>query len=177
MLRWMLVGVAFVLGCEVSDLGAPCNHGPARPSETLVVTFPALACNDLVCVYADRKEPPVGPCERHADCNVPGDPAQPFRCDEGRCEVATQHVLDRSMCSQFCDADADCRNVDEGSECKSGFACVPPQDLGDYCCQKMCICMDELDLASARIRAEQCEAGTHEGCCQKTPKPDACGPG
>jgi len=161
--------------CQVSDVGAPCNHGASEPQNTLTVTFPALACNDLVCVYAERDEPPDADCQDDADCNIPGDEEQPFECDAGRCVIATTHILQNSMCSKFCDSDADCSDGDPDTNCQTGFSCLPPQDLGPYCCQKMCLCNDELDLVGAQQRAAECEAGTHESCCMGEDPSPACG--
>ncbi|MEM6996871.1 MAG: hypothetical protein AAF721_40590 [Myxococcota bacterium] len=163
-------------GCETTDIGAPCNHGPAEPSEALTVTFPALSCNELVCVYSDKQEPPEGSCEAHADCNEPGTTEAPFRCEEGRCRLSPEHILQKSMCSEFCTEDADCADADPTTKCATGFACLPPQDLGPYCCQPMCLCRDDLDLATALDRKAECDAGTHAGCCQGDDKPATCGP-
>ena len=68
-----------VVGCNQGDVGAPCNHGSVDPPSTKLVTFPALSCNDLLCVYGEEKVIPTDPCAADGDCNpVGGD--QVFRC-------------------------------------------------------------------------------------------------
>lgn len=171
-----LLCLAVSLGCEVSDLGSPCNHGPNEPQEDLTVTFPALSCNALLCVYADRQDPPGTSCQSHAECNDGDASSGAFVCVDGECTVSGTHVLSRSMCSQFCSADSDCSDAAPDTHCKTGFACVPPQDLGRYCCQSMCVCRDDLDLPGALERAALCKSGTHPGCCVGPDRPETCGP-
>ena len=47
--------------CPQADLGAPCNHGSVEPPDSKLVTFPALSCNDLLCIYADESKAPTTP--------------------------------------------------------------------------------------------------------------------
>lgn len=162
-------------GCPRSDVGAPCNHGRIESPRTPTVTFPALACDQLMCLYANDEEPPAEPCETHADCNPVG--GETFRCESGQCEVSATHVLERSMCTQHCEADADCSGGDPDTACASGFACARIHSLGDFCCEKLCVCRDDLDLAATEQRDEACEAGNLQGCCDQDPRPLACGPG
>ena len=163
------------LGCGATDVGAPCNHGQIDAPTTPTVTFPALACDQLVCVYADDDEPPEDPCETHADCNPVGS-GDRFRCESGACVVASTWVLGRSMCSQTCESDADCAGGDPATACESGFACARIQSVGEFCCEKLCVCRDDLDVAGAAMRDELCESGEMTGCCDEDPRPAACGP-
>ena len=162
-------------GCPSSDVGAPCNHGQLEPPQVPTVTFPALACDQLMCMYPARDEPPADPCETAADCNVSGTSAK-FECVSGACQVSSSHVLSRSMCTMRCDSDADCDDGDPGTSCRTGFACARVQSLGDFCCEKLCVCRDDLDEAAAAMREEACVAGNLVGCCDRDPVPDACGP-
>jgi hypothetical protein len=166
--------LACAAACSTSDVGAPCSHGQIESPTTPTVTFPALACDQLVCVYADDDEPPVDPCESHADCNPGG--GDRFRCDGGECLVSSTYVLDRSMCSLHCEADADCAGGDPGTACESGFACARIQSVGAFCCEKLCVCKDDLDVAAAAERDELCASGDMTGCCDQDPRPEACGP-
>ncbi|RMG99757.1 MAG: hypothetical protein D6705_02250 [Deltaproteobacteria bacterium] len=185
------VVAGLLLACNKGDVGAPCNHGQVDPPESKVVTFPALACNELVCVYADEAEPPPDPCATDEDCNAGGvNQVKKFQCvkdegeNQGECQLAIDYVLERSMCSKKCSSDDDCKNQGikkvtfEGTECREGFACARIQSLGEFCCEKLCVCRDDLtvdtDLDS------NCAAGTQEGCCVKngqpvSPLPEACG--
>lgn len=171
---WWWIWVLGAGGCSKSDVGAPCNHGGIDPPTTPTVTFPALACDQLMCVYANDDEPPERACQSDADCNPGG--GERFLCEAGACVVASTYVLDRSMCSMRCESDADCAGGDPTTECESGFACARIQSVGEHCCEKLCVCRDDLDVAGAAMRDELCEVGTLSGCCDKDPRPDACGP-
>lgn len=169
-----LMAMPIVAGCSTSDVGAPCNHGQLDPPTTATVTFPALACDQLLCVYAEDDEPPQDPCEAHAECNPDG--GDRFRCEQGSCVLASTRVLERSMCSQTCESDVDCAGGAANTACESGFACARIQSFGELCCEKLCVCRDDLDVAGIAQRDEQCENGTLMGCCDEDPRPAACGP-
>lgn len=180
-----LLLLPLLAGCPSGDVGAPCNHGDVQPPESKLVTFPALSCNDLLCVYADEDEAPAEPCGDNLDCNV--DSADPkFECVKsdpnasGRCQLRIDYVLQRSMCSKKCSSDADCQDgglgkktVAENSQCSTGFKCARIQTLGKFCCEKLCVCEDDLGVTD-EIDAK-CSGNTQEGCCDQDPVPEACG--
>ena len=182
--KWSLPKVAAALstllfslvGCPSTDVGAPCVHGPIVPTEP-AVTFPALACNDLLCVYADKEDPDPDPCTSHEECNLntaPGE--QKFVCENGSCRLDQRYVLSRSMCSKKCSSDSDCDNGDKGTECQTGFACARIQSLGEFCCEKLCVCRDDLAEATSNQLDEACAAGEVDGCCNQDIRPASCGP-
>lgn len=173
------------ISCSRGDVGAPCNHGQVEPPESKLVTFPSLACDDLLCVYADEEEAPAGNCSDNLDCDETNQGK--FECikpdpneSTGVCKLKVDYVLERSMCSKKCSTDADCRDggptqqvVVEDTTCDRGFKCARIQTLGKFCCEKLCVCEDDLGVTSD-IDAK-CSAGTQEGCCDtETPSP-ACG--
>ena len=166
-------------------MGAPCNHGQVEPPESKLVTFPALACDDLLCVYADEEEAPSAACSDNSDCDLSGEGK--FECvradlesNTGVCKLKVEYVLERSMCSKKCSTDADCRDggptqqvVVDDTNCARGFSCARIQTLGKFCCEKLCVCDDDLGVTSDIDM--KCSAGTQEGCCDgETPSP-ACG--
>ena len=169
--------------CGRGDVGAPCNHGQVEPPESKLVTFPALACNDLLCVYADEDEAPTNDCTDNLACDISGDGK--FECvipngeTSGNCRLRVDHVLERSMCSKKCSDDADCRDggptqrvVVDDTTCNGGFTCARIQTLGKFCCEKLCVCED--DLGTTADIDEKCSNGTQEGCCMGegiTPSP------
>lgn len=53
----------------------------------------------------------------------------------------------------------------ENTKCETGLKCAAIQSFGDLCCQKLCVCADELDDAASKDLEETCEAGTQAGCC------------
>ena len=161
-----LLLVPLLAACPKGDVGAPCNHGDVDPPADKVVTFPALSCNDLLCVYADETDPPTAPCTDHAQCNAASDDGKSrFQCVEGQCELASQYVLERSMCSKTCNSNEDCQDGGIGkqvlakdSNCGAGFSCVQIQKLGEFCCQKLCVCNDDLSQGTVDKLATECAA-------------------
>lgn len=160
-----LLLVPLVSACPKGDVGAPCNHGDVQPPDSKVVTFPALSCNDLICVYADEATPPVAPCMTNEDCNVMGGTAQKFACAQNQCTLASQYVLERSMCSKTCGSDNDCEDggitkkvLAKESNCKANFKCVQIQKLGEFCCQKLCVCSDDLSQGTVDMLKTECDA-------------------
>lgn len=180
-----LLGLAMLLAtagsCARGDVGAPCNHGDVEPPESKLVTFPALSCNDLLCVYADEEEPPAGSCSADLDCNINSSETK-FECIEarGECQLRIDYVLERSMCSVKCSTDADCADggvgqkvVADNTSCSTGFSCARIQTLGKFCCEKLCVCND--DLGQTGDIDTKCSGSTQEGCCDQMPVPEACG--
>jgi hypothetical protein len=176
-----LLILPWLTGCPRGDVGAPCNHGRLDPPSTKLVTFPALACNDLLCVYGDDTETPSNECQDDSQCNPPGDATNRFECVNTRCRLRISYVLDRSMCSKKCSTNADCqdggitqRNLASETTCKSGFKCARIQSLGKFCCEKLCVCDDDLGFTEELDNA--CRTNTAEGCCTGVDTPsDACG--
>jgi len=183
-----IIGIPALLGCVGEDVGSACNHGDVEPPESKLVTFPALSCSNLLCVYADEDEPPTGDCTDNSGCGddpkfecVQDDPAEP-----GICKLRVDYVLERSMCSKQCSDDNDCKDggptekvVVEDTNCATGFKCARIQTLGKFCCQKLCVCNDDLGVTTD-IDAK-CSTSTQEGCCVDgsgvalDPLPEACG--
>jgi hypothetical protein len=172
-----------LLACNQGDLGAPCNHGSVDPPSTKLVTFPALSCDDLLCVYGEEKVilQPDGGCSDDSQCNTVGS-EKIFECntDEGMCTLSLNYVLERSMCSKRCATDDDCRNtsatnrpVAKETACKTGFACARIQQLGEFCCEKLCVCND--DLPSTTELDMNCANSTQPNCCDKMLVPSGCG--
>ncbi len=163
------------LACTRSDVGAPCQHaGGDTPSDPLI-SFPALACDQLLCVFGEDEEPPAEPCDSDADCRLLSGGDDTFTCVAGQCEVSAGHVLERSMCSQQCDSDDDCRGGADDTRCASGFTCAPLMSLGDFCCQSVCVCRDDLNSAESEDLKAACALGDVPGCCDQDPRPEACG--
>ena len=173
------------ISCGGGDVGAPCNHGQVEPPESKLVTFPALACNDLLCVYGDEEEAPAGACSENSECDTAGEGK--FECVRanaedaaGVCKLRVDYVLERSMCSKKCGSDDDCRDggptqkvVVPDTTCTRGFKCARIQTLGKFCCEKLCVCAD--DLGTTDDINTKCSNGTQEGCCDQDVVPAACG--
>lgn len=155
--------VPTLTACPKGDVGAPCNHGDVDPPDSKVVTFPALSCNDLLCVYADDAKAPSEGCAGDADCNAADPTKQRFTCNSGTCKLSSTYVLERSMCSRTCETSADCLDGGLGkqvlakeSNCVSGFECVQIQKLGEFCCQNLCVCNDDLSAGTVDTLKAEC---------------------
>ena len=152
----ILAGGLFLTACPQGDVGAPCNHGTVEAPQSKLVTFPALSCSDLLCVYGEEQTVPTNTmCSADIDCNAAsgGNGANIFECESGQCQLSLQYVLERSMCSKACTTDDDCNNttlsnrptVDEDeTSCATGFKCTVLQSLGQFCCERLCVCRDDL---------------------------------
>jgi hypothetical protein len=153
--------VPLLSACPKGDVGAPCNHGDVQAPDSQVVTFPALSCNDLLCVFAQKEKPPNTPCAGDAECNTDG--GNRFTCVNKACKLSSTYVLERSMCSKTCSTDADCKDggigkkvLSQDSSCENGFQCAPIQKLGEFCCQKLCVCADDLSTGTVADLVDDC---------------------
>lgn len=162
----LFAGASLLTGCPQGDVGAPCNHGSVEPPSSKLVTFPALSCSDLLCVYGEEPTVPNGGCSTNDDCDNMAGEVGVFECANSTCRLSLDYVLERSMCSKTCKSDADCNNSslnnrpavdDEETACESGFSCTVLQRLGQFCCQQLCVCND--DLNSLENLEEQCQPG------------------
>lgn len=168
-----LLTVPLLTACPKGDVGASCNHGDVQPPDSKVVTFPALSCNDLLCIYADDAQPPPEDCENDTQCNPDdGTGKIRFQCVENSCRLLATYVLERSMCSRTCANDDDCKDGGIGkkilaktTECETGFVCTEIQKLGEFCCRKLCVCNDDLSAGSLDTLKMECATvpGYNEG--------------
>lgn len=169
------LGLCCAVGCSQSDVGAPCQHAQRDVPTEPVISFPSLACDQLLCVFAETINAPPDPCASDADCAEMAGGVDTFVCEDGQCSAAQDAVLERSMCSTTCDSDDDCASFVDGTTCEAGFTCAPLMALGDFCCQKVCVCRDGLDVATADRLEEACLASDVPGCCDRNPSPAGCG--
>lgn len=165
----LITGGLVLTACPQGDVGAPCNHGTVEPPSSKLVTFPALSCSDLLCVYGEEQTVPEISCDSDSDCNMSAGGAQVFECvnpgeANSSCRLSLDYVLERSMCSKTCSSDDDCNNTSlnnrptvdsDETSCQSGFSCTVLQRLGQFCCQRLCVCNDDLDTLSNL--EEECE--------------------
>jgi len=167
------LGLVCAVSCNRSDVGAPCQHaGGDAPHEPLI-SFPALACDQLLCVFGESFTPPSAPCQTNADC-AEASGLDAYVCENGRCAVSRDTVLERSMCSTTCESDVECADAAQDTRCNTGFTCAPLMQLGDFCCEKVCVCKDDLDVAATEKLEAACKVGDVPGCCDQDPVPEAC---
>ena len=133
--------LALVGGCEDKHIGRPCELGAnvdagSSSGSTTIITSPALECPSRICV-------------------LPG----------------AQKTVDGTgpLCTASCNNDGDCADgeVDStkgGPRCKTGFACAYPTTVGDFCCQKMCICLDFVTEPKGGFSEPQICTSSSYGC-------------
>jgi hypothetical protein len=58
-----------------------------------------------------------------------------------------------SLCTADCQSDDDCSDAETGPRnsstdhhCETGFACIVPTTVGDFCCRRFCACKDFLNI-------------------------------
>lgn len=164
----LLAALAVGPGCTRGDVGAPCDHGSTTPPQSLTVSFPAMSCNELVCLYGNESKPGVTECKKTEDCKDP----ERFACNTatGTCELNTDFVLRNSMCSRPCSSESDCKNqgfnryLHGETNCEGGFACRILQSKGSLCCEKLCVCKDYMDSEPSQDLLDQCKPENNKDC-------------
>jgi hypothetical protein len=115
-----LLGVvvgAFLSACNQNAIGRACVNPGGQQVAGTQLSFPALECPSRLCLIE-----PVG--------------------------AANGNIVDvdggvRATCTARCDHDSDCE-AETNDLCGSGFVCAIATDVGDFCCQKLCMCRDDL---------------------------------
>lgn len=104
-------------GCEDKHIGRPCDLGVQNPDAgasgtTATITSPALECPSRICLL----------------------PPNPVNAQTG------------PLCTAECESNEDCEDGETGGAetrlCKTGFVCMWPTTVGQFCCRKMCACRD-----------------------------------
>lgn len=112
--------------CDNKHVGRYCELGvtdPGTPSgggSTATINSQALECPSRICI-------------------LPGQ-------ENGGTDT-------QALCTAECGSDDDCSDGEGGPKgngddhhCESGFACVVPTTVGDFCCRRMCVCRDFLNI-------------------------------
>lgn len=139
-------------------LGAPCDHGGDLEFDGDFHVSRDEGCAGGICSYV------VGPrahdCVVDADCGVYPEPGA-YVCVAGGCVTSEAYRRERSMCSQGCEADRDCLPVDLSTTCAVGIACVI---ASPDCCEKLCLCLDELSQGAIDEATNACAADMKADC-------------
>jgi hypothetical protein len=74
------------------------------------------------------------------------------------------------LCTARCESDSDC-DTSEGSTCTKGFVCMVATSTGNFCCEKLCVCADYLDLPEGQAPPElpQCNPDDPKNECCNLP--------
>jgi hypothetical protein len=106
------------VACNPNSIGRPCVNPGKQRVEGVQVSSPALECPSRLCLIASTQTD---------SANAAG------TADGGV----------RATCTARCQHDSDC-DAETKAFCKSGFACAVAMSVGPFCCEKLCICRDDL---------------------------------
>jgi hypothetical protein len=130
----------FALALVFSGLGAACGPGqhvgrpcelgtmPPEPSNGQIATAssPALECPSHICLLPGADTDPRSPAQRTAAVSGTG-----------------------PLCTAGCESSEDCADGETGDadnpadkRCRGGFVCMWPMTVGNFACQKLCVCTD-----------------------------------
>jgi hypothetical protein len=143
---FMAIGVALLAvggalaGCEDKAIGRVCALEAMGAPNQAIVNGQALECPSRICLR----------------------PAA----------MSAATIDTTSLCSAECSKDSDC----DGGEvrggkpsdvrCKSGFVCGVAAVTGSFCCKKLCMCKDFLDIPPSGLQTP--------AACDKSQNPAAC---
>ena len=106
--------------CEDKHIGRTCELGTMQMGGTsgsvATVSSPALECPSRICLLPGAEKDPKGT---------------------------------GSLCTAGCESNSDCEDGELGDKtdpndhrCKNGFVCMWPTTVGNFCCQRFCVCRD-----------------------------------
>lgn len=132
--------------CEENPVGRQCFIGEEGAPTQAIVASPALECQSRTCLSVPQERSELPEGSEYA-----------------------------SLCTAECDSDEDCDRVPE-SPCQTGFTCMVPVVVGQFCCRKLCVCKDYLLLPDGGVPAvpEACDPENQENTCCNLPGRAAC---
>ena len=137
------VGAVVLLGaCDDKHIGRPCEIGTPPPDAGTsggafaTISSPVLACPSRICL-------------------LPGDENDATKLNDG------------AFCTAGCSTEDDCSDAETGSasdntdtRCKTGFTCAVATTIGPFCCEKLCICKDFVNVPAGGIPLpDSCKTG------------------
>lgn len=112
-----LVALSSLAACNPNSIGRLCVNPQGSDVRGTQISSPALECPSRLCLIQ-----PI----TNAGPNAPDGGVRP-------------------ICTAECGNDGDC--TPETTEyCSSGFVCAVAATVGNFCCRKICICKDDLQL-------------------------------
>jgi hypothetical protein len=123
-------------------VGRQCYLGGDLDDSQTVIASPALECPSRVCLQVALEIPP---------------------------EALPEGSVYAPLCTAECEVDADCQGAPE-SPCQTGFTCAIPVVVGPFCCKRMCVCKDYLDIPpEGRPVPEACDPADPANTCVNLP--------
>jgi len=108
-------------GCEDKHIGRVCDldvqdAGASTTGTTATINGQAVECPTRICVKP----------------------------------AADKGTNTQALCTSTCSSDDDCADGETTSsassgQCKTGFTCVVATTVGNFCCERMCLCKDFID--------------------------------
>jgi hypothetical protein len=136
-------GFLGVSGCEDKAIGRVCELSAEGNQNQAIVNAQALECPSRICLRPAR--------------------------DINKAET----VDTTSLCSAECSKDSDCDGGETRASgkpldkrCKSGFVCGVAAVTGSFCCKKLCMCKDFLNIPASGLETP--------AACDKSQNPSAC---
>ena len=124
--------VMFAMGgaCEDKHVGRPCELGTmpmgGTSGQIATVSSPALECPSHICLLPGAEKDP-----------------------RSAAQIAAMVSGTGPLCTASCESSEDCEdgeqaNADNAADkrCRNGFACTWPTTVGNFACQRMCVCRD-----------------------------------
>jgi hypothetical protein len=116
-----IVWVVALAACNGNPVGRLCDLGTNMPDPSeVVVASPSLDCVTRECL----KVPLTNPTPPKGSMYPTGT---------------------NGLCTATCESNDDCNRVPE-SPCISGFTCGVAVTVGPFCCKKLCICKDYIQI-------------------------------
>jgi hypothetical protein len=117
--------------CEDKHVGRSCELGTTNQmgggsGAIAILASPALECPSRICLLPGAEKDPHSAAQ--AAAGLPGT---------------------GPLCTASCEENADCEDGETGDannpadrRCRTGFACTWPTTVGDFRCQRLCVCRD-----------------------------------
>jgi hypothetical protein len=132
---WLPVGLLLCatapLGCEEKGIGRLCSEGvDGGSTDEAIINGAALECPSRVCLRATTSAP-----------SNPG-------CGSAPCPGTFKYTDLEPLCSATCSSDDDCSDgltsKTDKRLCHTGFKCAVATTVGQFACNRLCICKDFL---------------------------------
>jgi hypothetical protein len=140
----LVTSAGMLSGCENKHIGRTCeltvndDGGAAGTGTTATINPEALECPSRICLS-------------------PG---------------AEKGTDTAALCTADCSSDDDCSDGETGPKgdkgdhhCETGFVCMVPTTVGDFCCKKLCVCKDFVNIPMGGFKTPAvCMSGSNAGC-------------
>lgn len=155
---------------EDQRVGRRCIINQVAGSGDVVINSTALECPTRTCLMMPNQ--PQDPVTEQCDENNPGTCSGQKVCVNNECRAASEF---KGFCTAACSSNDDCDGETSSNtsdrKCARGFVCATPAAVGDFCCQRFCVCRDFLNIpdGGVPIVPSACEAANPANTCCNLP--------